>query len=576
MAPGIPGAAVATSAHQAAGSGNQQPQSAAASSNVTYKYKYAGSVQEDHKTPLFCVTFNTYDLRHRDLLATVGRYRATIYRLLPSGQFEVVQRGRQSSDDGGVDEPAEDSADEDAASAAIGADCGGGGGGRRGGSRGGGGAGGLTETGESFYACKWSRDEASGAALLLVAGEKALMRVLDVSRGCLVATLSGHGKGINDIAVHPSRPHLVLTGSDDESVRLWNIRTRTCVAIFSGEGGHRNKVLSLDFHPWDGHRFLSSGMDCAIKIWSVAALERLIADSEMAVDGCVGGGIGSGSGQQRPAAAGSQPGSSGGDAGDAPAATATGAEADGGGGQQAAAAAVNSALLVGARRAFPTRVVQLPLFSTLRVHNDYVDCVRWMGDLVLSKSVHDVITLWRPHCQQQQQQGRQGRQVTRPAGGRSGSSSAAGGSGGDVHGSGGDGGDGDLDDDGDVGLSSSWRMGGEMVASQATKITDFQLAESYRTWWVRFSADLRYTVLACGSAGGKVFVFSPQVGNAASTTQARVKLAAPQCKKVVRQTAVSWDGSTILAACEDGSLHRWDRDAVAAAGVGAGGSGADE
>lgn len=26
----------------------------------------------------------------------------------------------------------------------------------------------------------------------------------------------------------------------------------------------------------------------------------------------------------------------------------------------------------------------------------------------------------------------------------------------------------------------------------------------------------------------------------------------------VRQTAVSYDGSTVLAACEDGTIHRWD------------------
>lgn len=26
----------------------------------------------------------------------------------------------------------------------------------------------------------------------------------------------------------------------------------------------------------------------------------------------------------------------------------------------------------------------------------------------------------------------------------------------------------------------------------------------------------------------------------------------------VRQTALSYDGSVLLAACEDGSLHRWD------------------
>lgn len=57
-----------------------------------------------------------------------------------------------------------------------------------------------------------------------------------------------------------------------------------------------------------------------LQIWSLGPIERLIDESDGAVDGCVGGGVGA-----TPAAA------------------------------------------AGPRRAFPTRVVQQPLFSTLRV-----------------------------------------------------------------------------------------------------------------------------------------------------------------------------------------------------------------
>lgn len=49
----------------------------------------------------------------------------------------------------------------------------------------------TTAAGEHFYCCKWSVDADSGAALLLLAGEKALVRVLDVSRGCLLHVSCG-------------------------------------------------------------------------------------------------------------------------------------------------------------------------------------------------------------------------------------------------------------------------------------------------------------------------------------------------------------------------------------------------
>lgn len=40
--------------------------------------------------------------------------------------------------------------------------------------------------------------------------------------------------------------------------------------------------------------------------------------------------------------------------------------------------------------------VQEPLFSSADVHNNYIDDLAWVGDLLLSKSVDDEIVLWRP------------------------------------------------------------------------------------------------------------------------------------------------------------------------------------
>lgn len=37
-----------------------------------------------------------------------------------------------------------------------------------------------------------------------------------------------------------------------------------------------------------------------------------------------------------------------------------------------------------------------------QVHWAYVDCVRWLGDIILSKSVHNKVFLWEPDLSSKQ------------------------------------------------------------------------------------------------------------------------------------------------------------------------------
>ena len=48
-------------------------------------------------------------------------------------------------------------------------------------------------------------------------------------------------------------------------------------------------------------------------------------------------------------------------------------------------------------RPFKTEFVQFPLFTSDRVHADYIDCVKLVGDLILSKSTANKLLLWKPN-----------------------------------------------------------------------------------------------------------------------------------------------------------------------------------
>jgi WD40 repeat protein len=61
----------------------------------------------------------------------------------------------------------------------------------------------------------------------------------------VVDQLAGHGNAINEIRFFPNDPDICLTCSKDHSIRMWNIKTRVTIAVFSGENGHCDDVLSM-------------------------------------------------------------------------------------------------------------------------------------------------------------------------------------------------------------------------------------------------------------------------------------------------------------------------------------------
>lgn len=207
---------------------------------------------------------------------------------------------------------------------------------------------------EIFYCVAWAFNYANdGAWSVLVAGRKGIIRAININSKRVTRSLIGHGEAVNDIKVHPRDPALVLSASKDESLRLWNLRTGSSIAVFAGLKGHRGEVVSVDFnHP--GDRFASCGIDNSIRIWDIAGDDMVIQSIQKSHE-------------------------------DADRAEAD-VDVDEG----------DTKKPKGKRGSVPIR--QFPIFMTRKVHKHYVDCVMWVGDLLASKSVHNLLYLWEPTC----------------------------------------------------------------------------------------------------------------------------------------------------------------------------------
>ncbi|KAL9620240.1 MAG: hypothetical protein Q9160_005249 [Pyrenula sp. 1 TL-2023] len=80
----------------------------------------------------------------------------------------------------------------------------------------------------------------------------------------LIHTYKSHTKPINVLRFIPQSGHLLLSGSADSTIKLWDAHhDRELLRTFSG---HPKAITDLDFHP-SGRQFLSASYDRQMKLW---------------------------------------------------------------------------------------------------------------------------------------------------------------------------------------------------------------------------------------------------------------------------------------------------------------------
>eukprot|EP00980_Cylindrotheca_fusiformis_P000429 scaffold103_cov116-Cylindrotheca_fusiformis.AAC.4 len=112
------------------------------------------------------------------------------------------------------------------------------------------------------------------------------------------------------------------------------LESLACIAIFAGHNGHTRDIFSISWHA-QGQKFATAGRDKYVRLWSIE--------------------------------------------------------------NPTVAEALQASASSGKREHFRPVIYQFPYFRTDKIHNNDVDCVQWLGDMILSKSsCSNQIVLWKP------------------------------------------------------------------------------------------------------------------------------------------------------------------------------------
>lgn len=319
------------------------------------------------------------------------------------------------------------------------------------------------QTEEDFFCCEFvgHGDDVARTERLCGAGATGDIVVFNCVAKRLERTLKGHGKEVFDLKVHPLDGNLLLSASRDVSCRLWNVELGSTIAIFGGDVGHLDAVNSVSWHH-SGKYFCSGGCDVSIKVWeltetvqaAISAGKRLTTSDDPSV----------------------------------------------------ALLETTQKLVQSDRAVVGIDCEHFPIFSTLDVHCRWVDCVFFVGDLIVSKSSEGDMHVWLPRMEQKTTLN--GKRFQPPP-------------------------------------------------SKATMLNFFSLPEN--DWYfVKFAIDPSGRFLAAGNQKGKIVVWS--LGVIAAKPMSSVEVGRSHA---IRNLAFSPDGAFLVATTDAGAMFRFDVTAEA-------------
>lgn len=297
------------------------------------------------------------------------------------------------------------------------------------------------DSAEVFYTSAWTTDQYTKDPLISIAGVKGIIRTIAPFRSTYKKALIGHGGPINDLKYHPNKVSILLSSSKDYTLRLWNVNTNICIAIIGGIEGHRDEVLSGDFN-LSGTLLMSSSIDHSLKLWNINTpkIIKAIEESEISLK---------------------------------------------------------------TTKSFPTVLINFPEFSTRDIHTNYIDYIRWFGDLILSKSCENCIICWKPGLFDEK-------------------------------------------------IDSVTRSNKNMSILHTFHAKDCDI------WYVRFSLDFSQKYLALGTQNGKIYLWNLDIDNPKHIK--KLTITHIKSKVPIRSVALSMNGQNLIAVNDEGHIFIWKKE----------------